>query len=100
MGLLRAATLGNPLFFGATALITGLQLLSHYADRAGRVQAALDQLKTEQNEYQASVDHTNDRISSLSAAMDDLARKQKSLDGEGSEVLRKTKIMEVLSTFQ
>ncbi|RWD47486.1 phage tail tape measure protein [Mesorhizobium sp.] len=100
LGLLRAATLGNPLFFGATALITGLQLLSHYADRAGRVQAALDQLKTEQNEYQASVDHTNDRISSLSAAMDDLARKQKSLDGEGSEVLRKTKIMEVLSTFQ
>ncbi|RWM27920.1 MAG: phage tail tape measure protein [Mesorhizobium sp.] len=100
LGLLRAATLGNPLFFGATALITGLQLLSHYADRAGRVQAALDQLKTEQNEYQASVDHTNDRISSLTAAMDDLARKQKSLDGEGSEVLRKTKIMEVLSTFQ
>ncbi|RWI88171.1 MAG: phage tail tape measure protein [Mesorhizobium sp.] len=100
MGLLRAATLGNPLFLGATVLITGLQLLSHYADRAGRVQAALDQLKTEQNEYQASVDHTNDRISSLSAAMDDLVRKQKSLDGEGSEVLRKTKIMEVLSTFQ
>ncbi|WP_206631222.1 phage tail tape measure protein, partial [Mesorhizobium sp. M7A.F.Ca.MR.362.00.0.0] len=99
MVALRAATLGNPLFLGATVLITGLQLLTAYADTAGRVQASLDQLKAEQNDYQASVDNTNDRITSLSAAMDDLALKQKNLDN-GSEVLRKTKIMEVLSSFQ
>ncbi|TPL42619.1 phage tail tape measure protein [Mesorhizobium sp. B2-4-5] len=99
MAALRAATLGNPIFLGATALIVGLQLLSTYGDTAGHVASSLDKLKTEQNEYQASIDQTNDRLTSLSTTMDDLALKQKNLDN-GSEVLRKTKIMEVLSTFQ
>lgn len=100
MSLLRAATIGNPLFFGAAVLITGIQLLSNYTDRAGRLAATLDQLKTEQNEYQASVDHTNDRIASLDSAMEDLIRKQKNLDTSSNSTLRKTTIMEVLSTFQ
>lgn len=99
MAALRAATLGNPLFLAATVLIGGLQILSAYADTAGRVQSALDSLKTEQNEYQAAVDHTNDRLTSLNATMDDLATKQKALDS-GSDMLRQTKVMEVLSTFQ
>ncbi|MER8983973.1 phage tail tape measure protein [Mesorhizobium sp. M0843] len=99
MAALRAATLGNPLFLGAAVLIAGIQLFANYADSAGRLQASLDNLKTEQDTYQASVDHTNDRVTSLTAAMDDLARKQKNLDA-GSDIARQTKVMEVLSTFQ
>ncbi|MBN9548140.1 MAG: phage tail tape measure protein, partial [Alphaproteobacteria bacterium] len=99
MAALRAATLGNPLFLGATALIVGLQLLSSYGDTMGNLAAKLDQIKTQQDEYQASVDSTNDRVATLTATMDDLAQKQKALDG-GSDILRQTKVMEVLSTFQ
>ncbi len=99
MVALRAATLGNPLFLGASALILGLQVFATYADKAGRVEAALDALKTKQNEYRASVDHTVDRVASLNAAMDDLIKKRQNLDAEGNEVLRKTKIMEVVATF-
>ncbi|WP_189417244.1 hypothetical protein, partial [Mesorhizobium sp. M1C.F.Ca.ET.193.01.1.1] len=80
MAALRAATLGNPLFLGATALIVGLQLLSSYGDTMGALSAKLDRIKTQQDEYQTAVDATNDRVTTLTATMDDLAQKQKALD--------------------
>lgn len=97
---LTAAIRANPLLMGATVIIAGLQLMSSYADTAGRVATALDALKAQQEEYQASVDHTTDRIAALNTAMEDLIKKQRSLDAEGSDMLRKTKIMEVVATFQ
>ncbi|TPJ51668.1 MULTISPECIES: phage tail tape measure protein [unclassified Mesorhizobium] len=97
--VLRAATLGNPIFLGATIVLGVVQALSAYGDTAGRVASTLDRLKTEQNEYQASIDNTTDRLTSLTTTLDDLSQKQKSLDA-GSDMLRKTKVMEVLSTFQ
>ncbi|WP_353646951.1 phage tail tape measure protein [Mesorhizobium sp. WSM2240] len=98
--LLTAAMSANPVFLGLAALTTGITLLQRFGDTAGRTAAQLDALEAKQNEYQAQVDGTTNRIDSLNSAMDDLIKKQASLEAEGNGSLRKTKIMEIVASFQ
>ncbi|MCV0350189.1 MAG: phage tail tape measure protein [Nitratireductor sp.] len=98
--ILNGALRVNPVVLGLATLTAGITALRHYGDAANRTAAQLDQLEAAQNSYQAQVDRTVNRISSLDEAIVDLLRKQRTLEASGNDILRQTKIMEVISSFE
>lgn len=100
VGLLNGALLLNPIFLMTAGLTAAVLALKHFGDTAGRTAAQLDALEAKQDEYRAQIDRTIGRVESLDDALSDLIKKRRSLEEPGNEILRKTKIMEVVSSFQ